>query len=360
MTELEALFERPPFSLSAGEKERILLPLFQDLNRRHRSACAPFDAMMASIGYEEQDGNGLSKLPFLPVGLFKQIALCSVPQEETRTLSSSGTTGQNVSRVMIDGETALLQRQALVTIAADFLGRARLPMLILDTPDVLRPPLNASARGAGVSGFSVCASRRRFALREDMSLDVPGVQAFLKELDGKPFFLFGFTFVVWRHVYEALKKQSVTLDCSAGILIHGGGWKRLADQAVSRERFHEALFKTCGLTRIHDYYGMAEQTGSVFMECEQGHLHCSNFSQVFVRRAADFSPCEAGEEGILQVLSVLPRSYPGHSLLTEDRGVLLGEDDCPCGRKGRYFSVTGRLPKAELRGCSDVYGAAFG
>ena len=45
----------------------------------------------------------------------------------------------------------------------------------------------------------------------------------------------------------------------------------------------------------------------------------------------------------------------GHSLLTEDLGVLLGEDDCPCGRKGKYFKVTGRVPRAEVRGCSDTY-----
>ncbi|MPM73027.1 hypothetical protein SDC9_120003 [bioreactor metagenome] len=95
------------------------------------------------------------------------------------------------------------------------------------------------------------------------------------------------------------------------------------------------------------------------MECDRGHLHCSSFSQVVIRRAADFSVCPPGEEGIVQVLSVLPRSYPGHSLLTEDKGVLLGEDDCPCGRKGRYFKVLGRLPGAELRGCSDVIAASL-
>ena len=74
-----------------------------------------------------------------------------------------------------------------------------------------------------------------------------------------------------------------------------------------------------------------------------------------VRRSGDFSLCEPGEEGVLQVLSLLPRSYPGHSLLTEDLGVLLGEDDCPCGRLGKYFRVTGRVPRAEVRGCSDTY-----
>ena len=48
-------------------------------------------------------------------------------------------------------------------------------------------------------------------------------------------------------------------------------------------------------------------------------------------------------------------SYPGHSLLTEDEGVLLGEDDCKCGRLGKYFLVLGRVKNAEIRGCSDAY-----
>lgn len=358
MNELDTLFELPPFSLAAEEKERLLLPCFLELTGHHRKNCLPYAAMLDAMGYREEDCHSLSGLPFLPVGLFKKLALSSAADDLTRTITSSGTTGQAVSRVMIDGETAMRQRQALAVIASDFLGQRRLPMLIVDTPNVLRPPLSSSARGAGVMGFAVCASKRYFALREDMSLDVPAMEEFLSGLGGKPFFLFGFTFVVWKHFYEVLKNRNIKLDFSAGTLIHGGGWKKLADEAVPRERFHEALSETCGITRIFDYYGMAEQTGSVFMECEYGHLHCSNFSQVFVRRASDFSLCQAGEEGILQVLSVLPRSYPGHSLMTEDRGVLLGEDDCPCNRRGRYFTVPGRLPKAELRGCSDVYASA--
>jgi len=62
---------------------------------------------------------------------------------------------------------------------------------------------------------------------------------------------------------------------------------------------------------------------------------------------------------VIQVLSVLPRSYPGHSLLTEDVGALLGEDDCPCGRLGRTLRVDGRLKSAEPRGCSDTHAASI-
>ena len=58
---------------------------------------------------------------------------------------------------------------------------------------------------------------------------------------------------------------------------------------------------------------------------------------------------------MIQAVSLLPGSYPGHSILTEDEGVILGEDDCPCGRKGKYFRVIGRIRNAEVRGCSDAY-----
>ena len=74
-----------------------------------------------------------------------------------------------------------------------------------------------------------------------------------------------------------------------------------------------------------------------------------------IRNPIDFSVKKNGEKGLIQVVSVLPHSYPGHSLLTEDEGVVLGEDDCPCGRKGKYIQILGRIKSAEIRGCSDTY-----
>ena len=132
-------------------------------------------------------------------------------------------------------------------------------------------------------------------------------------------------------------------------------------EQVSQQEFKQRLNNVCGLLpeNIHDYYGMVEQTGTIYMECECGHLHTSVFSDVLIRKPLDFSLAEIGEEGIIEVVSVLPESYPGHVLLTEDKGVILGEDDCPCGRKGKYFKINGRLKNAEIRGCSDTYAAKF-
>ena len=102
-----------------------------------------------------------------------------------------------------------------------------------------------------------------------------------------------------------------------------------------------------------NYYGMAEQTGSIFFECKEGYFHNSNFSEILIRDK-NFNLCKFGEEGLVQTISVLPKSYPGHNFITEDIGVIYGENDCKCGRIGKYFKIIGRVEHAELRGCSDV------
>jgi hypothetical protein len=63
---------------------------------------------------------------------------------------------------------------------------------------------------------------------------------------------------------------------------------------------------------------------------------------------------------VVQVVSLLPRSYPGHNVLTEDLGVVEISEGGPVGRCGKAVRILGRVPKAELRGCSDVIAAARG
>ena len=100
---------------------------------------------------------------------------------------------------------------------------------------------------------------------------------------------------------------------------------------------------------------MVEQVGSIFMECEEGFFHAPNFADVHIVDTFSHQNLPFGNEGLIRVDSILPRSYPGHKLLTEDIGKIIGEDNCKCGRKGKFFIVKGRLPKAEIRGCSDTH-----
>jgi hypothetical protein len=234
-------------------------------------------------------------------------------------------------------------------------------MIILDSSSVIKNRMMFSARGAGIIGFSMFGSKKIYALDDDMQLNVSQMQDFLEEHQNEDIFLFGFTFMIWQHFCKQLQKSDYKPDLSKAILIHGGGWKKLITESVSQDEFKRQLRRVCGIEEknVHDYYGMVEQTGSIYMECECGHLHAPVFSDVLIRRPEDFSLAEYGEKGIIEVVSVLPESYPGHILLTEDEGVILGEDNCPCGRKGKYFKIEGRIKNAELRGCSDTYAAGL-
>lgn len=357
----EDILQISPYSLDKREKEKLLTDRLLELTEHHKDNCPEYARMLNVVGYCKDEIRTYADLPYLPVRLFKELSLKSIPQEEiVKTMTSSGTTGQSVSKIYLDKTTSSNQQKTMVKIVNEFTGSSRMPMIILDCPSVVKDRTKFSARGAGILGFSIFGAKKIYALDDDMKLDVETLKEFLDKYQGQPIFLFGFTFMVWKHFYKELvrlKENGITFDLSNGVLIHGGGWKKLVSEAVSQKEFHQQLKNVCGLDKIHDYYGMVEQTGCIYMQCECGHLHASVFSDVIARRPKDFSICDFGEPGILQVVSTLPESYPGHSLLTEDEGVILGEDDCPCGRKGKYFKINGRIAKAEIRGCSDTYAA---
>ena len=352
-----------PFSLNNTDKEIILTGRLVELTKLHQEKCPEYNRILQAIDLDANNVKSYKELPFLPVRLFKELELKSIRQDEVaKTMTSSGTTGQAVSKIYLDKTTSTNQQKAMVKIVSEFTGSSRMPMIIIDCPGVVKNRAMFSARGAGILGFSIFGSKKIYALDDEMKLDVDGLSEFLEKFKGQKILLFGFTFMIWQHFYKELlrlREQGVVFDLSNGILIHGGGWKKLISEAVSHDEFHKRLKVICGIEHIHDYYGMVEQTGCIYMECEYGHLHASVFSDVIIRRPIDFSIADLGEKGIIQVVSTIPESYPGHSLLTEDEGTILGIDDCPCGRKGKYFKINGRLKNAEIRGCSDTYAAKF-
>lgn len=349
---LQELFDRPQYSLPADEKAQLLLADLNALTRHHTSYCPGYRRLREAL-FGGGDAATLSDVPYLPVSLFKTHRLLSVPDADVfKVLTSSGTTGQQVSRIYLDRETARRQTAALTKIMTSLLGPRRLPMLILDSPSTVADRTQFSARRAAMLGMMPFGHSHVHVLDERMELDMDRLKQFLVKFGGEPFLLFGFTFVVLKYFCQRILDRG--FDCSNGILVHGGGWKKLEQESVSNAQFKAALRAACGLRRVHSYYGLVEQIGSIFVEGDDGYLHASNFAEIIVRDPVTWDVAPTGSPGVVQVLSMLPWSYPGHSLLTEDLGIVHGVDDSPTGRRGTYFSVIGRVPNAELRGCSDT------
>ena len=353
---VDQLLAGAPYGLGGTEKQAVLLPTLAGLTHSHYERCEIYRRVVdGAFGGLKDCYASLADLPFIPVSLFKKFELRSVPIEEVfRVLTSSGTTGQAVSRIFLDRATAARQAKALVRIMQHFIGKERWPMVILDHPGVIKDRESFSARGAGILGLMQFGRQPIYALRDDMSFDVESVDAYLEKHRGHPVLFFGFTFIAWLHGISALAAMNRRLAPVRGVLIHSGGWKKLEAARVDAATFNAGACERLGVERVVNFYGMVEQVGSVFFENEDGALHTPAFADVIVRDPFTLQPLPAGKSGLIQVLSVLPQSYPGHSLLTEDLGEWLGEDSSG-GMAGRFFRVSGRAPRSEMRGCSDTY-----
>jgi hypothetical protein len=346
------LLNLPQYSLPQADKEAMLTDRLRELTILHRERCEPYRRILDALGRDPVAIRVPADVPLLPVGLFKTHALRSVPESEVfKIVTSSGTTGSQ-SRVYLDASAAQLQTRTLAGIMTHWLGPARLPMIVVDARGTIPDRRAFSARGAGIVGMSTFGRDHFFALDDHLELDRAGLADWLRRHAGLPVLIFGFTFMVWQHLVQTLRPGEV--DLSQAVLIHSGGWKRMGDRSVGPEEYKRELARVTGLHRVHNFYGMAEQIGTVFVECEAGSLHAPHAADVLVRDPRTWQLVPDGEVGAAQVLSGLPESYPGHSILTEDLVRVVAIDSCPCGRLGKAVSVLGRLPAVELRGCSDT------
>jgi hypothetical protein len=347
----------PQYSIGAKEKQENVVPFLTELHQHHFDQCPEYQLVASATAVaRNQVFEKISDIPFLPVSVFKNHALKSVPESDVyKVLTSSGTTGSVPSRIYLDKETASLQTYALSKIIAHVVGNERLPMLIIDSKSVLKDRTSFSARGAGILGLSIFGKDHHYILDDNFEIDEDLLYSFMEKYSGKQMLIFGFTFMVWTYLNLQMNSK---LDLSQAILIHSGGWKKLQEMAVDSQTFRKTFKDKFGLEHSYNFYGMVEQVGSVFLENELGYLHCPNFADVIIRNPVDFSVQPHGKEGLIQVISALPKSYPGFSILTEDIGVCIGEDNPDIQWKGKYFQILRRAKKADLRGCSDTFAAS--
>jgi hypothetical protein len=364
---IERLLQKAPYSVDSEQRHRALLDLLKkelayacEKNTRFRNFVEHWPA-------DFRDAERIADLPYLPVGVFKSnppLALVSA-DHVARTLTSSATTGQTPSRIVLDTATARRMSKGVITIVRDFVGPSRRPYLVVDTPENLAAQTQLGARGAAIQALRsfateiVCclgSGQRGNSDPNFSGLNEEKLLACAAKWKDTEVLVYGFTYVIWTELVQPLLRRGVTLNLPNVRVLHSGGWKRLEQQAVTRDVFIDgvaALFG-CGPDRIVDYYGMVENVGVIYPDCDQGNKHVPNFAEVIVRDPLTLAPVRAGERGLIQVCSVLPTSFPGFLLLTEDMAEVIGYGDCSCGRKGISFRFSGRAPKAEVRGCGNL------
>jgi len=345
------LFTSPFSGIVQQEKEIMLLTALQELTNHHRQNCEKYRHILGSLHPNSEPFINLEAIPYLPVSLFKHRRLCSVPEGNICvTVRSSGTGGQQ-SEILLDSDTAARTAKALSNSLKHILGTQRLPMLIIDNEEALTGQ-GLTARGAAIMGLMPFTREHCFALSRTMDPDRNKIDNFLTKYRDQKIIIFGFTFLVWQKFLSFCEGRQY--DLYKAILLHSGGWKKMTDQEVDNATFKQRLKKATNINQIINFYGMAELPGTIFFENTDGLFYAPDYADIIIRDPYTMQPAPYGQPGFVQILTVLPRSYPGHSLLTEDMGLIESTDRGINGFYGKGFRILGRAPRAELRGCSDV------
>ena len=355
MKNINKFLEIEPFSLKKTEKKKSFNDLVLNLTNHHYRKSSEYRKLIDFFGFKPNSKISLEQLPYLPIRLFKTYDLISIKKKDIfKILNSSGTSGSKLSKIYLDKNNANIQVKVLNKIIGSILGNKRLPMLIIDKNPNKFNRLNFNARFAAIHGFSIFGKNYTYLLNEDGDINYNLLNDFLSKFGKKQFFIFGFTSLVYENLIKKINTKYLKNNLSQGILLHGGGWKKLEALDISNNLFKKMLFKKLKLKNVNNYYGLVEQAGSIFIECKNCNCFVASiFSDVFIRDK-NFKIVKDGEKGLVQVISTLPTSYPGHNILTDDIGKIINYRNNKCKLIGKHFLIYGRAKNSEIRGCSDV------
>ena len=209
-------------------------------------------------------------------------------EDQHRLLTSSGTQGPT-SKITLDSETAQLQSRILTKTLQHWLRKQRLPMLVIDAKATIQKKAGMSARAAGIQGMLFFGRDPHFALNDDMTLNIEVIEQFFEKYKDTPVFMFGFTLLFGSSLFNSWCKwgNAIRFQKACYFMVAAG---KMQQSAVSNDVFKQQIAQSLGAISVHDYYGMVEQTGTIYIECEHGHLHAPVWSDITVADAATAEP----------------------------------------------------------------------
>ena len=353
---ISKLLDLKPFEINQKEKNKVFKYAMQESLKHHYENSIEFKQICDNKEFDFKGNFQLEEIPHIPVSIFKKFELISVPKENIfKTIFSSATTSKTPSKIFLDRITSERQTKALVSIITDFLHE-KMNFLILDSKETISSSDNIKSRASAIRGFLPFMKSIKFTLNDNLKIN----NLELQQIENKnKYCFFGFTWLMYQIIKENKNNKEVKNNLSklnSPFILHLGGWKKLADINISREEFYKQIseFFNTEKDKIIDIYGMTEQLGTVYPDCKFNNKHVSVYSDIIIRNPLTLKNEEIGKSGLIQLLSPIPHSYPGISILSDDFGHLEGIDDCPCGRKGKYFRFDKRSESADLKGCGDT------
>lgn len=323
---LQELLERPFQIGSTGEFNALAFDLFH----LHAKKNSIYRAFLEGLKLDHHRVDDADRIPFLPIGLFRNHDVLLEGLKPAITFTSSGTTGVTSSRHLVPWPE-LYERSFLVGFRKFYGDPKEFRILALLPAYLEREGSSLVYMAEKLITLSGDPLSGTYLYKYAELADV------LKrsEVERKPTLLLGVTFALLDLAEQFPQPLKSTM------VMETGGMKGRRREMV-REEVHAKLKEAFGLEQIHSEYGMTELLSQAWSKGD-GIYQCPPWMQVRVREVNDpFSRVEDGRTGGIDVIDLANiASCPFIS--TQDLGRRFSDGN---------FEVLGRFDHSDLRGCN--------
>jgi hypothetical protein len=275
------------------------------------------------------------QIPAVPTSAFKEFAITCFPVEEAvAEFHTSGTTRAKAGKHFF--KTLELYEAAITPNFQQHLlpEGAQLPMLILLPSPVAAPHSSLSHMMGVVAGEEV----EYFV--EDGTLHLERLTHRLCEMqwDSQPVFLLGTAFA-----FVNFFDQNPQFALPAGSrAMETGGFKGRSRE-VSKAELYRLFRERLGVEYVINEYGMTELSTQFYDERPGSNVKdVPPWARVLIIDPATGKEAPPGQSGLIRVFD-LANLWSSLCVQTEDLGI---------AREDGRFEIVGRMPGAEVRGCS--------
>lgn len=280
------------------------------------------------IGVAAREITEVHRIPFLPISLFKTQEVRTGDWKPEVIFTSSGTTGQAVSRHAIPSRHHYLQHSQ--RIFESFYGPLRDYHVLCLLPSYLER-----------TGSSLVAMADHF-IRESNSAESGFFLHDLERLSQKLVALEGSRKVLLLGVTFALLDlaEDHPVDLSHCLVMETGGMKGRRPE-ITREELHAILKDALHVNMVHSEYGMTELLSQAYSPGE-GVFRCPASMRVVLKEVNDPFSARNLTSGLINVID-LANAHSCAFVETQDLGRW---------REGGHFEVLGRIDASDARGCN--------
>jgi hypothetical protein len=293
--------------------------------------CEPYQRFIRYLGLDPSTITSVENIPFLPIELFKTELVHHAPQLPELLFTSSGTTGQQVSRHYVT-DPAIYRASVLEGFRLFFGEPANYCIM------GLLPGYMERKESSLVYMVDYLQQLSGHPLNGNFLNDFAGVDQRIAQLEaqGQKTLLFGVTYALLDFAAAHPRKLRHTT------IIETGGMKGQRKE-MTREALHHTLQQSFGPRPVVSEYGMTELLSQAWYM--DGSFACPPWMKVLVRDKTDPLTLSAQGAGGINVID-LANVHSCSFIATGDAGRLYAS--------GR-FDVLGRLDNRDIRGCNLMY-----